>query len=305
MPIFFQISIFLTYSKGGDFSYILRRKIPRLINLYLFWILIGFAIRFLILGKSYSFSFLRSPKGILLWFMQGGSRPELYFLFSLIFVTIIAGINQAFFKATSNSIKYQFILLLISSLLLYVYPVIPLLFFKKNILTQVLPHYWNPLNFLPYVFSSVIILYQLTEDSLNRFSTSWPSKGVIYLSIVFVLVSLSEWLWMKDLPNGQFLLPPYSRLSLVVGSSLVVYLCCGIKNRATGLIMLVSDYSLGIYCTHYNFIFPVNFFVRIYSGLLPSGLQSLANMLTFFSVLTISVFLVKYLRNIRIIKQFT
>lgn len=286
VPIFFQISLFLTYSKGASFQYIKNRKVPQLLKIYFFWTILG-AIAIYILGGRITFPFFRGLVGSIMWLLRGGIRIELYFLVSLILITSLVFLNQFVFRETKKSLELQLILLLLSSSLLYIYKF----------------DYWNPLNFIPYIFSSLII-YEFSKNEMFLASTKKTRTISISFSILFILLSIVEWLWLYD-PKAQFLLPPYSRISLVIGSSLILYLSLKIKHKPPGFLLLISSYSLGIYCIHFNFIYPVNYFNRLWNNLWPSLPAKLENSLTFLTILLLSIFFVFLLRRIKILKGLT
>jgi len=286
VPIFFQISLFLTYSKGASFQYIKNRKVPQLLKIYFFWTILG-AIAIYIMGGRITFPFFRGLVGSIMWLLRGGIRIELYFLVSLILITSLVFLNQFVFRETKKSLELQLILLLLSSSLLYTYKF----------------DYWNPLNFIPYIFSSLII-YEFSKNGMFLASTKKTRTISISFSILFILLSIVEWLWLYD-PKAQFLLPPYSRISLVIGSSLILYLSLKIKHKPQGFLLLISSYSLGIYCIHFNFIYPVNYFNQLWNNLWPSLPAKLENSLTFLTILLLSIFFVFLLRRIKILRVLT
>jgi surface polysaccharide O-acyltransferase-like enzyme len=285
VPMFFQISLFLIYSQQREFSYILGKRIPRLLKIYLFWNVVGTIIIYLT-QREVDLSFSLHVKSLLLWFVKGGVRPELYFLVSLIIITILATFNQYFFKISKKSISLQLILLLISSLALYKYQ------FK----------FWSPLNFIPYTFSSLIV-FELTKK-VNPLTTKNSKKLFFFILLTFIFTTIVEWLFMQDI-HSKIVFPPYSRMSLVIGSSAILYAILAINHLPNGFIALVSQYSLGIYCIHYNLICPNDYFGKIWSHVLPNQLALIGNTLTFCMVTIVSIILVKLIRNNKILAEFT
>jgi surface polysaccharide O-acyltransferase-like enzyme len=286
VPIFFQISLFLTYGKGASLQYIKNKKVPQLLKIYLFWTILG-AFAILFLGGKIDLPFSQGLVASITWILQGGIRIELYFLISLILMTVLLLLNQFIFIKTARSLGLQFTLLVLSSILLYI--------FKFA--------YWHPLNFTPYIFSS-LILYELCNRQNLQVSPKRTRMLAIMGGALFMIISAMEWLLLYD-SKAQFLLPPYSRLSLVIGSALIVFLFMRIKHKPTGFLLLVSSYSLGIYCIHFNFIYPVNYFNQLWNYVWPSLPAKLDNSLTFLSVLLMSIFLVFLFRRFRIFKGLT
>lgn len=303
VPIFFQMSFFLLYLKDSTWNYTLSKRLPNLLSIFFFWIFVGIILRYLLLG-NYNWSFLTNASSLILWLMQGGSRPELYFLFSLIVLTIIAQLNYEFFKRTQYNIKYQYIFLIISSLLLYVYDLFSLIIPPKNIIINIFSSYWNPLGFLPYIFSSLLIL-EHTKLWENSNSKKIDKRLYLYF-LVFIVLTILEWIILRNHKEiFQFNLPPYSRISLVIGSSLILYFAAITRSKPFKLWHLISIYSLGIYCIHFNFIYPINFFQEIWQYLFGNKLRLASNTLAFILVMVISWFLVKLLRKIKPLRRFT
>jgi hypothetical protein len=302
VPIFFQVSLFLTYSKGANFKYIIQKKVPRLFNIFFFWTIAGAIFLVVVNGISrLNFEFLNNHLSLINWILRGGFRPELYFLISLIILTIASGVNQFFFRVSNYSIRYQFWLLILFSLMLYFYPVLSVLEIKSNFLISLFSAYWNPLNFFPYIFSALILNYY-RQNFNNKNLGKKIQNHLIVLGILFISLSATEWLWMKNILGNQFILPPYSRISLVLGSSLILYLFSHPLAQAGGGVTLLSSYSLGIYCLHYNLIYPTNIIVKTIYFLLSSHPSS---WIIFILTLLISILIVKIIRNVKFVSHYT
>ena len=126
VPVFLQISLFLFYYKSEKtgFSYFIRKRLPRLILLYLFWVgLITIFDIFFVGGLEAVKGAASSLKAFLEFIVSGNSTPY-FFFFSLIFVTIIAeGLILLFNKLekASTKITINYCLLIASSLLIFVF----------------------------------------------------------------------------------------------------------------------------------------------------------------------------------------
>lgn len=290
VPIFFQISLFLTYSKGGDAQYIIYRKIPQLLKIFGFWTFVGVFVEVIEaywFHKNLDFPSIKDARELISWILQGGVSWELYFLVSLMIITVSAALNQYLYRKTNRSIELQGLFLVVSCLSLYIYQ-FPL---------------WHPCNFLPYIFSSLIV-YQLYQNNPTFLDYKKHFKILIGLSILFVIMSAIEWVGMYD-SNGWVLLPPYSRASLVVGGSLIFYIGLILKEPPRGLLLLIANYSLGIYCLHVRFMTLLNSGKSVWARVLPGSLKFLESSLLFVLVLILSIATVKYLRKIKFLKQFT
>jgi surface polysaccharide O-acyltransferase-like enzyme len=106
---------------------------------------------------------------------------------------------------------------------------------------------WNPLNVLPYVFIGILVADYVTrhaERCTNRL------KALVFL--VFVLfVGLAVWEMPSVSNKDAHLFPFYTRLSLVAGATFLCLVSFFIRRRPPRWVRFLSDYSLGIYCTHY------------------------------------------------------
>jgi surface polysaccharide O-acyltransferase-like enzyme len=248
VPIFFQISLFLFYQKQAtDRSYFLRKKLPDLLIVYGIWMLIGLVINSLVSKGEYLLE-LSTVQGIVL-FVIAGSRPELYFLFSLTFITVLAFLNHKFLIDRKNSIYIQSMLLCVSLIVIICLDVMAIIT-DKDIFSAV----WNPICFIPYIFSSSILIV-LDRDNQSKLSTYFYNRRFLFISIlftIFLLLSSLEW-HLTSFPaiqNDAELLPMYARVSLVFGAFITCYCVILHKGKPSNLIREISQESLGIYVMH-------------------------------------------------------
>lgn len=234
VPVFITMSLLLFYKKIDSDKYFFYR-LRHLTRIYLSWMFLGAIFNAFFHEPGARVSLFGILKTLI-----SGTRPELFFLFSLIFCTVITFLN---YKLQLNLIS-QFLLLLFSSILLYV-------FCYLSILTgnPIFCVYWNPLNFLPYIFSAYII-NDLTKKHGNSYFINQPY--ILYLTLLFfyILLSIIEWRYLS-LPLYQpYNLPPYTRFSLVIGSNLIILLALNFKRKAGSYISILSRNTQGIYLTH-------------------------------------------------------
>ncbi len=236
-PVFFQLSLVLYLSNrhtGG--SRYFRRRIVHLLSLFLFWSSSILLFRYFILGWNINEFFLNFNETIKT--LVSGGRSRFFYFFSLIILTCLT--ESLLFYLQSRKNKNTFIVsAFVFSLIMLV--VSPHLFAKANLIFN----YSNPINFLPYVFSAFIVAELLKN-----------SNSTIALSVLFslyILFSIFEWttlqysLWST---YWKFILPPYTRISVVFGTMFVVCLFGRTKKPPPRIISVLSSYSLGIYCLH-------------------------------------------------------
>ncbi|MEI6428085.1 MAG: acyltransferase [Pseudanabaena sp. ELA607] len=260
VPIFFSISLCLFYRKQLDQSPVLaqnsfpKNRLIGLIRLYAIWLFVGIAFNLFRSEGSYllSLSHIENLVNIIV----RGSRPELFFLFSLIVISSLSFFNSKYLLGRENSLKIQLLLTLISSLGLMV-----LSYHTLATHQTAFSAFWNPVCFLPYIFSAAI-LARIDEHTASGYLDKRKFQFILILLAVFLLLSWLEW-QIFHVPNAfdGYLLPPYARASLVVGSFLICY--CGIvaKTKPRGLVLVLSQESLGIYLLHNYALFMMELIV--------------------------------------------
>jgi hypothetical protein len=310
VPVFLQISLFLFYLKSEkpEFHKFFRKRIIRLISLYLFWVvtLLLFSLVFKEGSPGISKLATLSVRGWIEFIVSGGNSP-FYFFFSLIFLTTLAAILVLFFNKLGNflaRIRVSYCLLFISCALVFCFSAIdPII--SNNIgtrgvsLIQIMSNiaHWdyNPLNFLPYIFTAAIVVQELNHGKLNNTSLLFQLK-LWSLFFLFLIFTLLEWASLESLTH-------YSRLSLVFGSWLLLYLAILSKREVPHIVRLISECSLGIYTlhlffTHVFFVGNANF-LSVLSDITP-GLGILSN---FFLALIGSIALTFLFKKIEGLKK--
>ena len=87
----------------------------------------------------------------------------------------------------------------------------------------------------------------------------------------FGAAAILEMAWLPDAhlsAAAGYALPPYTRISVVIGASAVFFLFFPLRRKPPKIIATMSDYSLGLYCLH---LFVIRYYVQILS---PKGFWS-------------------------------
>jgi surface polysaccharide O-acyltransferase-like enzyme len=262
VPVFFTISLFLFYKKQAvdkvENTYLFQKRLTSLMQVYCAWMFIGIVFNSLISRGSYLLRLLSVNH--VLHTMITGSRPELFFLFSLMLMTFLCFLNSILLIKKSKDIWIQCILVMLSLVVLLIVS-----FYTLKTGRTVFSAYWNPICFVPYVFSSYLILYIFDESRTNsKLLKLFHKRNVLVASVMFLTFIILSWLEWKSFyaPSafGGYLLPPYARVSLVIGSFLICYLAIlYIQEPPPYLVRILSKESLGIYLMHMYFLFLAGF----------------------------------------------
>ncbi|MBW1719044.1 MAG: acyltransferase [Deltaproteobacteria bacterium] len=239
VPVFFLISLFLFFQKIVINRSYFKKRITRLLLLYLFWV----GLWLLLYGCLTNFSniFPSSFKDILISIISGWSSLY-YFFFSLILLTCIA---CAIIRLPDYLL---WLLLVICSSLLWCFPLIVKIYGEYHFLVA----YWNPFNFLPYLFIAALFLTYFKKGYLKP-SSKYFKLLIVCLFFVFITTAIFEWHWIRDINYFKYnamVIPPYTRISVVVGATLLFCLSFFIKGPSGSGIKFLSNYSLGLYCLH-------------------------------------------------------
>lgn len=245
VPIFFQISIFLFFLKSeqAGWKYLIKKRLPKLISLYLFWSVSKLIFDFTLTRESPKIEFGFSSLGSFIGFLISGGYSVFYFFFSLIVLTAIAAIVANYFRRFSRKFvqRISYFMLLASCLLVFSFPVIDSFMGEREFLTQI----HNPLAFLPYVFTAAIAVQEFRQGALKEINSSLRLK-LYLLATLFLGFTLLEWSLFAKFPQ-------YSRLSLVFGSWFLLYLALLSEQKPPRLVKIISSASLGIYGLHVFF----------------------------------------------------
>lgn len=280
VPVFFQISLFLFYSKSEKVGsqYFLKKRLPKLLSLYLFWLILFILFDVLFKEDSVFKNGVWSLNKFIGIIVSGNTSP-FYFFFSLIFITTLTEIVIVLLKKIKSPLiraRINYALLLFSCglvlVLSFIDPIndnfsgvreIKLI----SVISNLSKWHYDPLNFLPYIFTTAIVVQEFKEGKLKKLT--FPLKLKLYsLLALFVMFTLLEWSQLKDLVH-------YARISIVFGSWLLLYLALLSTRKATFIIKFLSSCSLGIYVFHPFFthiFFPVNSNIRLTLSQIMPGL---------------------------------
>ncbi|MEE4359539.1 MAG: acyltransferase [Desulfococcaceae bacterium] len=277
VPVFTLISLFLFSLKAKQAGYFVSR-LEYLVYLYLFWCGLWILVR----SALTDFCFLHENPVNIFSNIVTGWNSLYYYIFSLILMTILS-----FFSIKLNYYSL-FIWLCVSLFAIGIFP----LFVNKENSCQYLVAYWNPLNFLPYVFVAAIVGKKIEECTFNPFSFEF---GICILSVIvlFFIFSVYEWNYLVNINNFQFdgyAIPSYTRISVVAGTTAVFLLSFAIQSPPPRCIRLLSDYSLGIYCIH-------GYIILIYQKLIAPENLCWHKLVEYIFVIIVSLFLSIVLRR--------
>lgn len=258
VPIFLQISLFLLYIKLNKVGslYFFKKRLPKLIYLYIFWV--GLKVLFDVANGNIGAlkANLSSARSSIEFIVSGGNSP-FFFFFSLIFLSTLATALFILLKRVPRSSLRRFInyfLLSISCILVFSLSVVEI--FVEQLsghpatgLLSAISNFtfwdYNPIAFLPYIFTTAIITQEVNEEKLREWSASLKLK-IYFLLALYILFFILEWHLFENMLH-------YSRLSLVFGSWLLLYFGILCKHQPSNLVKFLSACSLGIYGFHVFF----------------------------------------------------
>lgn len=320
VPVFLQISLFLFYNKSekSGLNYFIKKRLPRLIYLYLFWVGSIIIFDILFVGGIETIAGATSSIKAFLEFIVSGNSTPYFFFFSLIFVTVLAEILVLLFSkiekpATKISISYG--LLFVSCILVFSFSTIQPILKYTGIQSSLLNYINNltgwdytPVNFLPYVFTSAIAVQEYKEGKLAKVTKFLQRKlyGLLGLTLFFFGL---EWILTSNgllIQVDQAPLDHYLRLSLVFGSWLLLYLALISKRQVPATVKFLSDCSLGIYGFHVFLTFekPLPLGSIPVLGNLFQAVPVLQIVANFLVVLGGSIALTLLFKRIKLFKQF-
>lgn len=310
VPVFFQISLFLFYlkSKRGSLWPLFKHRIARLVYLYLAWVVAFVAIKIVFIEKSTGIAKLASlnARGWIEFTISGGNSP-FYFFFSLIFLTslsaLLIGVSQKIDNASLvTRLNYGLMGICCSSL--FASSIVTLgtsdidsgdrVERLVDIATNIMEWNYNPLNFLPYIFTAAIVA---TEFDRGDLSTMTPALKLKLWSLfgLFLTFTLVEWTLFDRLMN-------YSRLSLIFGSWLLLDLALLSTRKVPTPVRFIAEHSLGLYALHLFFThiifakYPNSF--GLFSNLIP-GLGLVVKFLFVIGITLILAFLFKQIKAVK------
>jgi hypothetical protein len=234
VPIFIQISLFLYVLKRKTTADFIKR-IKSIISLWFFWIFVNA----LFTGIT-----IPQPSFWLQFFFTGGG--SIFYFYSELLILVI--LVECMLKVKENTGETYFIsitvFLLILSLTAFFTTSKIFNFIKCDF--QYLYSYWSPINFFPYVFSTILI---------SRLMEKKPKLTVYIIPVVLLYIAIAfvEWILLPDIryvsQNG-YAFPTYGRVSLVLAASFLVLFLSLNHYSVPKCIKFFSDNSLAIYGIH-------------------------------------------------------
>jgi hypothetical protein len=239
VPVFFVVSLFLLNDKWMRGGFHLFARLEKLICLYCFWV--GVLMLFYRMEDKLSLIKTDSMSNWIIFIVTGGNSV-FYFLFSLILLTVISYMLFEF------STGIHWVLLLFSTVPMWVFPVAVKAFNASPVLIA----FWNPLNFLPYVFIASLTCKYMREKK-DLIHTILYRRIITIVFGVCVVSAAVEWCWFSDINNFVYngsAFPSLTRMSLVAGAGFLFLVSFYVQRPSWAVIRFLSDYSLGIYCLH-------------------------------------------------------
>jgi hypothetical protein len=283
VPTFLQMSIFLYLlsRKLKSINYFIKRML-RYSSLLLFWSVMVLLYRYMLGWKLTDYFSDLSQTTITL---ISGGRSIFYYFFCLLFLTAFA---EAYYICTAKITRHKNVFIIGS-------------FFLSIIIMIAAPHVFailelpfnfrNPINFIPYVFSAFLLI-----DLSNRKN---PNTIAAALFLLYMVFSLCDWLFLKYYIWNTylgFIVPPYTRISLVFGAMFLVQFFLQPSHPPTKVITFLSQYSLGIYCFHS--LIPADRVCKLFS------LSSSRTLFIFLVQIVGSIILTAVYKRIPLLRQF-
>ena len=237
VPLFLTMSLYLFLQKTKNLQPTMRR-IGRMFFLAIFWstLLKVFEYR----GWEIIEWFPKSPFWTLAFLVSAG-HTIYYFFTSLAFLTFIAYLFQG------KSLAVNAIGLFITTLGVAAIPILAKITSQPILLT-----YWNPIQFLPFVFAAAILKHILDKSDC-RFSLI---AAGIFLCVAVALAFL-DWTVYLNRSNDPAI-PAYCRPSLVFLSMTVFLLAVEYFRCPSQILSFLSSRTLSIYCLHPFFLNPAS-----------------------------------------------
>ncbi|MBE9137188.1 acyltransferase family protein [Nodosilinea sp. LEGE 07088] len=317
VPVFLQISLFLFYFKSDNegLVYFAKKRLRRLIYTYLFWVG-SITIFEALFWRGSIESIIFSLKGVIEFIVSGNTTPY-FFFFSLIFVTCLAQLLLlSFFRIESKLKKaISYCGLILSCIMVVGFATANFFMIQKGFQWPGIGFFdslsqwdYNPLVFIPYIFTAFITVQELEENNLQQFNGSLRLKLWILFSLAIAFF-IFEWhlTALGILINlGHAPLQHYMRPSLIFGSWLLLYLALLSEQRVPVIVKFISQCSLGIYGFHVFLTLPGSLDIQqlAYVDGIARWSSVLVILLYFMLVFIGSVALTVLLKRVKILRSF-
>lgn len=307
VPVFFQISLFLFYIKSEKVgsSYFFQKRLPKLVSLYLFWVISKIVFDILLTGKSEPLQNSTTSIRAFIEFIVSGGNSPLYFFFSLAFITGLTEVVIFGLRRTPKTLSRRIIIyssLLASCLLVFIFSLLKLPGTIESatglvrVASNIAQWDYNPLNFLPYIFTTALVVEEFNAGQLKSMNPGIKIRLYVLLSLV-IMFAIYEWNLKQDLLH-------YSRLSLVFGSWLLLYLALLSTRKVPAIVQFLSGFSLGLYTFHLFFTHGLFEKYPNLSTPLAKVIPGLDSLIIFSITLLVSILLTLLFRRVKFLKNF-
>lgn len=307
VPVFFQIALFLFYIKSEKVGpgYFFQKRLPKLVSLYLFWVISKILFDILLTGKSEPLQNSTTSIRAFIEFIVSGGNSPLYFFFSLAFITGLTEVVIFGLRRTPKTLSRRIIIyssLLASCLLVFIFSLLKLPGTIESatglvrVASNIAQWDYNPLNFLPYIFTTALVVEEFNAGQLKSMNPGIKIRLYVLLSLV-IMFAIYEWNLKQDLLH-------YSRLSLVFGSWLLLYLALLSTRQVPAIVQFLSECSLGLYTFH---LFFTHGLFEKYPNLftpLAKVIPGLDSLIIFSITLLASILLTLLFRRVKFLKNF-
>ncbi len=307
VPVFFQVALFLFYIKSEKVGpgYFFQKRLPKLVSLYLFWVISKIVFDILLTGKSESLQNSTTSVRAFIEFIVSGGNSPLYFFFSLAFITGLTEVVIFGLRRTPKTLLRRITIyssLLASCLLVFIFSLLKLPGTIDNatgvvrVASNIAQWDYNPLNFLPYIFTTALVVEEFNAGKLKSMHSGIKIRLYVLLSLV-MMFTIYEWNLGQDLLH-------YSRLSLVFGSWLLLYLALLSTRKVPAIVQFLSGCSLGLYTFHLFFTHGLfEKYPHLFSPL-AKVMPGLDSLIIFSITLVASILLTLLFRRVKFLKNF-
>lgn len=274
VPMFMLIGIYLYVVNRQSKERYFSKRWKHLLITYLFWVLFTIAVL--------------DPNGIR-WenltdweYLLRGGKHHIYFIAILSGLTVVTELLLAAKRFINHKLfmSIQYLLLLLNLLfIIYRFPLAEIYFPNTKHIGAVLSYY-SPFNFLPYVFSGIIIYFH--RDRIVKYVNV---KTLLLFATIIAAVAAYEWAYLPNRLNMVFegvAVPEYAKISIFLSAVLLLVGSMKYNFSPPKYIKFASDLTMGVYLIHYYLILKID-------GMIP-GLRGLLGNNTFVFYIVIVLF---------------
>lgn len=242
VPVFFILSFFLyARSREGQSGYFLVR-LRRLLMIVFGWMALTALFGEIVFHIDSTRIFI-SFDSLLNFILTGGGLTPYYFLPALLWLTLIAELVWRSNKSEKPNGAAMLGGALFATLMII--GLLGLAVCTRGDYSWV-TRFINPLNFLPYVFMGFFV-YSVSRNTDSGLGPR--AVGLLFL-VGAIFFAFAEWSLLPQYPYWDFILPMYTRPSLIFGAGALLSLILSVRTAPPNWVRFVSRYSLGLYCVH-------------------------------------------------------